>query len=110
MKKRIFIFPILLISLTFGTKTASAQLYEIREIGTLQSNGMGSSYAYGINASDMIVGAADADAGRAAFRLKAGGALEDLGFIGSASFPRVAFAINANGVVAGCGAKPSRGV
>jgi probable HAF family extracellular repeat protein len=81
---------------------SQAQRYFLTDLGTLRTNGSGTSSAAAINSSGMIAGVSDSDTGgKRAFRLKPGGTMEDLGYINNPSYPSFAYAINAAGVVSG---------
>ena len=68
-------------TLLVGAVSSQAQRYFLTDLGTLRTNGLGTSSAAAINTSGMIVGVSDSDTGgQRAFRLKPGGTMEDLGY------------------------------
>jgi probable HAF family extracellular repeat protein len=89
-------------TLLFGAIHCQAQRYFLTDLGTLRTNGSGTSSAAAINSSGVIVGVSDSDTGgQRAFRLKPGGTMQDLGYINNPAYPSAAYAINAAGIVSG---------
>jgi probable HAF family extracellular repeat protein len=82
-----------------GHSVLGASLYTVTDLGTL---GGSSSWAYGINASGQVVGAADTSSGYQHAFLYSGGMMMDLGTLGGDSSS--AKAINDAGLVVGVSA------
>lgn len=91
-----------------ATPAVGAPVYSGTILGTLRSDGTGTSFAGGINDAGVVVGGASSAAAIVVFRWRAGTGMSDRGTLVS-PFPSYGFAINSSETLCGYGVTQSTG-